>query len=192
MVAEDTQNTKFSKFSLAVAADSGWFEVDFSLAEHISWGRNAGCIFANGATCGISKSSEICEPGEIMKCSRDFKTKMSCSKTLFTGTCRIADKGTSCDGPDQGSFYETFGDASMCHLLSINENIFSGCFDIKCASDRSFYSINMTYQNQTISLKCEGAGQKLLIPGYSMELICEDPGEYCAIKDPCGFKCENR
>lgn len=192
MVAEDTQNTKFSKFTLAVAADSGWFEADFSSAEHMDWGENAGCEFANGAGCGTSSSPEICQSGEIMKCSRDFKAKMSCSKTVFTGKCSIAHKGVSCSGAGQGSFYETFGNESKCHLLLVNENTFSGCFEIKCANDHSHYSIVMNLENQKVDLKCEVAGQKLMIPGYSMLLECEDPGEYCSASDPCGFKCGDR
>jgi hypothetical protein len=190
MVAEDTENSKLSKFSLAIALDSGWFESDLSLAESFSWGRNNGCDFVNNVNCHESSAKEICRQNQIMSCSKDFKHKLSCSKTGFSDNCRISIKPKSCMEESVGSFYETFGELSKCHLIEANNQQFSGCFGIRCDEDKLSYSIFMEINTHKIELKCKTINQKVTIPGYSIDLICDNPEEYCKIQDKC--QCNDR
>ena len=68
MVSDDTLDAKFSKMSLAVAKDSGWYEVDLSLGEDYFWGKNEGCdIFDN--TCSHTTVSEFCPVKNHRGCS---------------------------------------------------------------------------------------------------------------------------
>ncbi|WP_411022889.1 leishmanolysin-related zinc metalloendopeptidase, partial [Salmonella sp. s51228] len=43
---------KFSKITLAALQDSGWYSVDYSLAEPLHWGRGLGCDFVTKSCLG--------------------------------------------------------------------------------------------------------------------------------------------
>jgi hypothetical protein len=47
MTASSMQDGALSKFTLAFFEDSGWYKVDYSLAEEMYWGKNQGCDFMN-------------------------------------------------------------------------------------------------------------------------------------------------
>ena len=53
-----------SKFTLALLQDSGWYQVDYSLAEPFTWGKNQGCGFLNLACKDKIKHSEFCYPDD--------------------------------------------------------------------------------------------------------------------------------
>ena len=45
MTGTYTQNPTFSRLTLALLEDTGWYGVDYSKAEPLSWGRGLGCDF---------------------------------------------------------------------------------------------------------------------------------------------------
>jgi hypothetical protein len=47
MTASAIPNAAFSKFDLAMFADSGWYSVDYAKAAPMYWGSNDGCSFLN-------------------------------------------------------------------------------------------------------------------------------------------------
>lgn len=46
-----TQNSAFSRLTLALMEDTGWYKVDYDMAEPLQWGKNLGCLFAKNS-CG--------------------------------------------------------------------------------------------------------------------------------------------
>lgn len=44
-----TNNPVFSRITLALMEDSGWYRANYEMAEDLDWGRNAGCIFAQNS-----------------------------------------------------------------------------------------------------------------------------------------------
>lgn len=81
-------NEKLSIFSLAVMEDSGWFQVDYSLAEPFTWGKNKGCDFYNNACQSQENSfSEFCQSGEETGCIDNNRFKGTCSANVFMGDC---------------------------------------------------------------------------------------------------------
>ena len=46
-----THNSVFSRLTLAVMEDTGWYKVNYQLAEPLQWGKNLGCLFAK-SSCG--------------------------------------------------------------------------------------------------------------------------------------------
>lgn len=46
MTGTYTQNPVFSRISLGLMEDTGWYGVNYSMAEDLDWGRNLGCMFA--------------------------------------------------------------------------------------------------------------------------------------------------
>lgn len=45
MTGSHTQNRVFSRITLALMEDSGWYSADYRLAEKLDWGRGLGCDF---------------------------------------------------------------------------------------------------------------------------------------------------
>lgn len=45
MTASAIANLKITNLTLSLFVDSGWYQVDWSMAESISWGKNKGCDF---------------------------------------------------------------------------------------------------------------------------------------------------
>jgi leishmanolysin-like peptidase len=41
------EHPHMSEFTFWIFKDSGWYDVDFSLADPLSWGKNKGCDFVN-------------------------------------------------------------------------------------------------------------------------------------------------
>ncbi|XP_032242043.1 leishmanolysin-like peptidase isoform X2 [Nematostella vectensis] len=46
MTGTYTQNPVFSRLTLALMEDTGWYKANYSMAETLDWGRNLGCVFA--------------------------------------------------------------------------------------------------------------------------------------------------
>lgn len=95
MVSDDTVDSKLTRLSLAVAKDSGWYEVDLSRGEHYFWGKNEGCsILAN--TCDHTTVSEFCSSAAHYGCSDDHMYSTNCTTSLFTGNCPINLQSNNC------------------------------------------------------------------------------------------------
>lgn len=45
MTGTHTQSPIFSRITLALMEDSGWYRANYSMASPLSWGRNLGCTF---------------------------------------------------------------------------------------------------------------------------------------------------
>ncbi|KAE8581715.1 hypothetical protein XENTR_v10024914 [Xenopus tropicalis] len=46
MTGSHTQNRVFSRITLALMEDTGWYRANYSMAERLDWGRGQGCDFA--------------------------------------------------------------------------------------------------------------------------------------------------
>lgn len=46
MTGTHTQSPVFSRITLALMEDSGWYKANYSMALPLSWGRGLGCAFA--------------------------------------------------------------------------------------------------------------------------------------------------
>ena len=44
-----THNPVFSRITLALMEDTGWYKVNYDMAETLDWGRNAGCLFVQNS-----------------------------------------------------------------------------------------------------------------------------------------------
>lgn len=47
MTATEIYDPRVSEFTLAMLEASGWYHVNYEMAEPLSWGRNEGCNFFN-------------------------------------------------------------------------------------------------------------------------------------------------
>jgi hypothetical protein len=77
---------KLSRITLAIAQDSGWYEVDMDSGEHYFWGKNKGCGFVN-SSCP-THINEFCDENYSVSCSENHHYVTKCSKSYYTGTCK--------------------------------------------------------------------------------------------------------
>lgn len=70
MTGAHTQNPIFSRITLALMEDTGWYIANYSMAEEMSWGRNLGCDF-------VLKS---CKDWISQKSARGFSIHPFCNK----------------------------------------------------------------------------------------------------------------
>ena len=119
MVADDTLDTRFSVMSLAVAADSGWYEVDFGKADLYSWGHKSGCsVFKS--RCKRNALAEFCKSTGNTGCSGDFNYISLCKRSKFTAECKLNLNKENCK-IFKKSKYKSFryGKASICQNCKV-------------------------------------------------------------------------
>lgn len=77
MTGTFSQNSVFSRFTLALMEDTGWYKVDYSMAEPLVWGKNLGCLFAkNSCKAWMGANGGSIEPfcDKMMGASSSLKT----------------------------------------------------------------------------------------------------------------------
>lgn len=46
MTGTHTQNPVYSRITLALMEDTGWYSANYSMAQELGWGKNLGCDFS--------------------------------------------------------------------------------------------------------------------------------------------------
>lgn len=95
-----TQNSVFSRLTLALMEDTGWYGVNYDMAEPLQWGKNLGCLFAKNSCAAWIKAQK-----DVGKSIAPF-----CNVTE-----NISDGRTSCT-IDRSS-------AAKCNLVRYNGNL---------------------------------------------------------------------
>lgn len=114
MVSDDSMDARFSAMSLALAKDSGWFEVDLAMGENYFWGKGEGCsIFEH--SCSTDSVSEFCSVEGHSGCSDNHLYRTQCDQSNLTGDCRIFLNVQSCKvaHKPESVFFE-YGPDSLC------------------------------------------------------------------------------
>lgn len=116
MVPDSTLHARFTKMSLAVAKDSGLYDVDLSLGEEF--------YFAHGQSCRVHSKkcprrvADFCSASASGStyCSRNHDYVTMCRSGTFPGTeCGIKQSSTYCkkEKLESGAFYE-YGMEAKC------------------------------------------------------------------------------
>ena len=88
MTANYIGDARLSQFTLALLEGTGWYDVNFSMADTFTWGINQGCSFINGPCMNNVSSgygaayAEYCAPFNSYGCSWDATALGPCSYTL--------------------------------------------------------------------------------------------------------------
>lgn len=119
MVANDTLDTRFSKFTLAVGKDSGWYDIDPDQGEHFFWAKDEGCgIF--GSSCPHSTIDELCSESNASTCSDHFLYRTRCTNSSYTGGCHINLNSEWCKSGKTATYdYYKYGETSLCQNLGV-------------------------------------------------------------------------
>jgi hypothetical protein len=114
MTAAISFSPKYSKMTLAVAKDSGWYDVDMTLGENFEWGKGEGCEIYN-TSCNSSNASEFCSVLNEVGCSDNRFTRTKCSVSDYNKTCPINLTFESCKQSSNPSSTEfKYGVNSLC------------------------------------------------------------------------------
>lgn len=89
MTASAINELRVTEFSLAMMEGSGWYQVDYSMAEPITYGKGKGCAFLDnrcivpGTVAGTYQASfdEFCSPLESTACSSTYRGFGYCGTT---------------------------------------------------------------------------------------------------------------
>jgi leishmanolysin len=88
MVYQNILFQRFSIITLSVATDSGWYEIENSLADEYTFGKDKGCGMF-GDQCQANKISEFCEIENRTTCSDDLKFINKCTRSVYSGHCLL-------------------------------------------------------------------------------------------------------
>ena len=81
MTASISPESTLSKFTLALLEDSGWYGVDYNLAEPFTYGKNRGCNFPLQVCTDPNQPREYCYNDDDL-CSFSNITFKICSLTI--------------------------------------------------------------------------------------------------------------
>ena len=68
----------------------------------------------------------------------------------------------------------------------------SGCYEVKCSIDGSFYRVISSNGNYRMEFKCDQAGLSFSPKKNGEEFICQDPSIICKNKTICQDDCNYR
>ena len=109
MASTSAHHAVYSALTLAALEDSGWYRANYSTAEPLLWGRNAGCAFAtaeciDGAEQPLD-SQYFCTERMAAGCTADHRARGYCNLAGYPG--------------DLPAGYQHFSDTTQGSSLSV-------------------------------------------------------------------------
>ena len=194
------KNPKFSKFSLAVIKDSGWYVVYMDRAETIHWGLHEGCEFLEGVL-NANAHSEHCHTADNLRCSDDFMFVSRCRTSKYSNTFNLNEDYFKCaeDKRDQtqqsrsSDYFQNFSLESQCQVFTQNGTPSAGCFKTECplGSASKSYFVVFTKDEKVTQIECTKKDEVVTIDD-NHNVICGDPDLVCFNKSPCKANCYSR
>jgi len=88
MTSSAILDTRITEFTLALLEGTGWYQVNYDMAEPITWGKNKGCNFITGdcvdKTTKTANFEEFCSPLLSRSCSWTGRAGSSCGAFAMT------------------------------------------------------------------------------------------------------------
>ncbi|KAF0718884.1 Aste57867_1414 [Aphanomyces stellatus] len=82
MMATSTSVPVYSMFTLAAFEDSGWYQVNYTRAQTLRYGRGGGCALATGRCTDFPGS--LCYDSQSRDCTPDYTSKGVCNLAAFS------------------------------------------------------------------------------------------------------------
>jgi leishmanolysin len=185
MTASEIADTRFSELTLALLEGTGWYKVNYDMAEPFHWGRGKGCTFVTSCSTGFS---EFCS-GSGESCTYHGRHGGYCSSDSFGDKCDTVQgyNNVDCENPDnqKGATLsaEKYAAGSRCFLGSLytSGSLSSArtyCFSYTCVAQAGG-KFDLTVNVGSSSAKCTQKGS-VTVSGYKGSLQCPDPQEYCS------------
>ncbi|EGR32901.1 leishmanolysin family protein, putative, partial [Ichthyophthirius multifiliis] len=175
MTGSSTYDNVFTKFTLLIFYASGWYDVEWSQSQQLTWGYGEGCKFLS-QKCDYN-SKEFCDlnDGDTgLKCTYDYVGIGNCHEDQLANSCGYFKSrvGKNCNYPSKYMAKKwiqeggSFGKNTRCFQTSKDKQNLGICFESKCDFDNKFVyfkAFNQWY-------KCEKDGQVLKVNG--VEISC--------------------
>ncbi|KAL3022789.1 hypothetical protein AAZX31_04G033700 [Glycine max] len=198
-----------SKMTLALLEDSGWYKANYSMADHLDWGRNQGTEFVT-SPCNLWKGAYRCNTTLFSGCTYNREAEGYCPILTYSGDLPQwaryfpqANKGGQSSLADYCTYFVAYSDGSCTdtnsarapdRMLGEVRGSNSRCMASSLVRT-GFVRGSMTqgngcYQHRCInnSLEvavdgiwkvCPQAGGPIQFPGFNGELICPAYPELC-------------
>uniref|UniRef100_A0A7N0UNJ9 EGF-like domain-containing protein n=2 Tax=Kalanchoe fedtschenkoi TaxID=63787 RepID=A0A7N0UNJ9_KALFE len=202
-----------SRMTLALLEDSGWYEANYSVAEHLDWGHNQGIEFVT-SPCNLWKGAYHCNTTQTSGCTYNREAEGYCPIVNYSGDLPSwaryfpqANKGGHSLLADYCTYFVAYSDGSCTdkntartpdRMLGEVRGSDSRCMAsslVRAGFVRgSITQGNGCYQHRCVNSKLEVAvdgtwkvcpygGGPIQFPGFNGELICPAYHELCR-KDP--------
>jgi hypothetical protein len=199
MTASAIKDSRISELSLAVLDSSGWYKVNYAMAEPFYWGKGKGCSFLD-KTCtsgGNARFSEFCENWGGYGCYETGRFGGYCGSTSsrstsadsFSDNCPYIRPYANMDcenaGLERNRYIsaEDYGIGAKCFMGTIYPGRALSksrpyCFKYSCSkgSDGD-YTLKVTIGSK--SATCTKSGS-VSVSGYGGSLKCPDPDDFCS------------
>lgn len=199
-----------SKMTLALLEDSGWYQANYSVADHLDWGRNQGTEFVT-SPCNSWKGAYHCNTTQLSGCTYNREAEGYCPITSYSNDLPQwaryfpqANKGGQSSLADYCTYFVAYSDGSCTdtnsarapdRMLGEVRGINSRCMASSLVRT-GFVRGSMTqgngcYQHRCInnSLEvavdgiwkvCPEAGGPVQFTGFNGELTCPAYHELCS------------
>lgn len=87
MTGSSTHEARFSKLSMHILEDSGWYQVNYGFADAWSWGENKGCGFVNDLCESSTQYEEFCYNSNGNSCDEYGRYTCYCSADSLSDGC---------------------------------------------------------------------------------------------------------
>ncbi|CAH1791749.1 unnamed protein product [Owenia fusiformis] len=190
--------TKIDPLTLAVFEDSGWYTVNYGMADPYTWGKGEGCTFGLNSTC--HKPSQYFCTNRPRGCHYLLEDKGVCGTDQFLHTCKIyqAETGGHCIDSDSapstdvlmktGEVYSResrcfYGNLTRTKLSeTVGSAIEGGCYQHRCVKTVNHDDLQVKV-GQSDWVNCPW-GQSINVPGYIGVLMCPRKGILCVTPPP--------
>ncbi|KAL5558099.1 hypothetical protein UlMin_034310 [Ulmus minor] len=198
-----------SKMTLALLEDSGWYQANYSMADHLDWGRNQGTDFVT-LPCNLWKGAYHCNTTQLSGCTYNREAEGYCPIVSYSGDLPQwaryfpqANKGGQSSLADYCTYFVAYSDGSCTdansarapdRMLGEVRGSNSRCMASSLVRT-GFVRGSMTqgngcYQHRCVnnSLEvavdgmwrvCPEAGGPIQFSGFNGELICPAYHELC-------------
>ncbi|BBG94942.1 metalloendopeptidase [Prunus dulcis] len=107
-----------SKMTLALLEDSGWYQANYSMADHLDWGRNQGTEFVT-SPCNLWKGAYHCNTTQLSGCTYNREAEGYCPIVSYSGDLPQwaryfpqANKGGQSSLADYCTYFVAYSDGS--------------------------------------------------------------------------------
>ncbi|KAF4348238.1 hypothetical protein CsatB_008675 [Cannabis sativa] len=199
-----------SKMTLALLEDSGWYQANYSMADHLDWGRNQGTDFVT-FPCNLWKGAYHCNTTQASGCTYNREAEGYCPIVSYSGDLPQwaryfpqANKGGQSSLADYCTYFVAYSDGSCTDANSARApDRMLG--EVRGSNSRCMASSlvrtgfvrgsvtqgNGCYQHKCVnnSLEvavdgvwkvCPEAGGPIQFPGFNGELVCPAYHELCS------------
>jgi len=184
MTASSISDARISQFTLALLEGSGWYKVNYDMADAYFWGKGEGCGFMSSTS---SKYKEFCS-GSADGCTFHGAAGGYCATDSFGDSAEYIRSYTNSECSDSANSKsatiggEHYGDSSKCFMGTLyGSGALSTarpyCFSYSCV-DQGNGNFELDVKVGNAAAKCTAAG-KIRVSGYSGTLNCPDPQKYC-------------